>query len=108
MSTMMPQKSVYWIRALGAVLLVVLIMFPGGSLAQPTVKDIVEQSPEENAKLKAPEGTEPELPKPTGPQDEFSRGVLEQPSPGFWPLPGSATTNMLQNIWIYGTSHGNG
>ena len=74
MSTMMTQKSVYWSSALGAVLLVVM-MVPGGPLAQPTVKEIVEQRPEENAKLKAQEGAEPELPKSTGPQDEFNRGV---------------------------------
>jgi MscS family membrane protein len=80
---MMPQKPVCGIRALGAVFLVVLMMVPGGTLAQPTVKEIVEQSPEENAKLKAQEGAEPELPKPTGPQDEFNRGVPRTTVAGF-------------------------
>ncbi|MGV7229137.1 MAG: mechanosensitive ion channel family protein [Nitrospirales bacterium] len=82
MSTMMPQKPVCWIRALGAVLLFVM-MASGSILAQPTVKEIVEQRPEENAKLKAKEGAEQELPKPTGPQDEFSRGVPRTTVAGF-------------------------
>jgi MscS family membrane protein len=59
------------------------MMVPGSTLAQPTVKEIVEQRPEENAKLKAQEGAEPELPKPKGPQDEFNRGVPRTTVAGF-------------------------
>ncbi len=83
MSLMMPQKSVYGVRAIGAVLLVVLMMVPGGTLAQPTVKEIVEQSPEEKAKVTAKEGAEAESSQPTGPQEEFNRGVPRTSVAGF-------------------------
>ena len=83
MSLMMPQKSEYGVRAIGAVLLVVLMMVPGGTLAQPTVKEIVEQSPEEKAKGTAKEGAEAERSQPTGPQEEFNRGVPRTSVAGF-------------------------
>jgi MscS family membrane protein len=59
------------------------MMFPGGTLAQPTVKEIVEQRPEEKVKETAPQGDEPEGSKPAGPQDEFSRGVPRTTVAGF-------------------------
>lgn len=83
MSLMMPQKFEFGVRAIGAVLMIALLMVPEEILAQPTVKDIVEQSPEENAKIKAPEGAEPEVPTPKGPQDEFNRGVPRTTVAGF-------------------------
>ena len=83
MSTMMTQKPVCWSSALGAVFLVVLMMVPGGTLAQPTVKEIVEQSPKEKAKVPAKVGTEAEKSQPTGPQDELNRGVPRTTVAGF-------------------------
>ena len=83
MSTMTPQKLLNSIRALGAILLFVSIMFPEGTIAQPTVKEIVEQSPEEKAQETAQKGDEQENSKPSVPQDEFSRGVLRTSVAGF-------------------------
>jgi MscS family membrane protein len=57
------------------------MMVPGSTLAQPTVKEIVEQSPEE--KVPAKVGTEAEKSRPTGPQDELNRGVPRTTVAGF-------------------------
>ena len=83
MNLMMPQQSVYGVTALGAVLLIGLMMVPGGTLAQPTVKEIVEQSPKEKATVTAKEEAEAESSQPTGPQDEFNRGVPRTTVAGF-------------------------
>ena len=83
MYNMMSQKSVFWLQAIGAVLLLTSLLLPEGTLAQPTVKEIVEQSPEEKAKETVQKGDEQDTSKPAGPQDEFSRGVPRTTVAGF-------------------------
>jgi MscS family membrane protein len=83
MNLMMPQKSVYGVRAIGAIFLIALMMVPGEALPQPTVKEIVEQSPEEKAKVTAKEEAEADSSQPTGPQEEFNRGVPRTSVAGF-------------------------
>lgn len=83
MSTMMHPQYVCRARALGLILLFASMMFPGDILAQPSLKEIVEQSPKEETTVTAKEGADEESSKPTGPQDEFDRGVPRTSVAGF-------------------------
>jgi MscS family membrane protein len=59
------------------------MMLPGDILAQPSLKEIVEQSPEEKTTATAKEGAKPESSKTTGPQDDLDRGVPRTSVAGF-------------------------
>jgi MscS family membrane protein len=75
--------TAYWVRVIGTPLFFLSIVVSGPIQAQPTVKEVVTQSPDEETTLQAKEGVKAERSQPTGPQDEFNRGVSRTTVAGF-------------------------
>jgi MscS family membrane protein len=70
--------------AVGVSLLWVLLSIAGSALAQPTIKEVVEQDKQPASEEKAePPKQEPKDVKPQGPVDEFDRGTPRTSVKGF-------------------------
>ena len=64
-------------------LLLMGVLLPSGLLAQPSLKEIVEQNPKDEATVAAKEEGGKDTSKLKGPQDEFDRGVPRTSVAGF-------------------------